>query len=239
MLNASDEPKSLTAEIDWTSGLSLNSTPERRRYQRIHLLQPVPGVAADRQVMLVDLSLCGVRVAHQEPIGRVGSECPVSFEWQGERADLQCVIARTSVQRIRKAGYATTIYHSGLRIDEYTPEVGAVLRDIVRVHVDRALDEQRANAMGIPPQAARSAQIGGSGDFIRHELEDGRWRQVPTSNPGQPPEGFTIDASSSEVEVAMLREAYERSASMRETIRKMAELSVSNPDGLPARRYEP
>jgi len=216
-----------------------HKTPERRRFQRIHLLQPVRGVAANHPVVLVDLSLCGVHVEHQEPIGRAGSDCPMSFEWEGQRAELQCVIVRTSVQRIRKAGYATTLYHSGLRMTDYTPATGTVLRDVIRVHVERALDEQRANALGIPPVLARSIQTGSATEFIRHEFVAGKWRQTPTSDPAQPSEGFTIDAACSAVEVAMLREAYERCAHMRGTIKRMAELSVSNPDGIPARRYEP
>lgn len=216
-----------------------HSIPERRRFQRIHLLEPLRAVAADHPVVLVDLSLCGVRIQHQEAIGRVGSDCGITFDWHGEKADLECVIARTTVQRVHKAGLAKTLYQSGLKITNYTPDTGAVLRDIVRTHVTRAMDEQRANARGIPPLAPHSVQTGGKTEFLRHELLKGKWHQTPTSDPMQPPEGFTIDADCSAVEVAMLRESYERCSHMRETIKKMAELSITNPDGIPARRYEP
>jgi hypothetical protein len=114
------------------------------------------------------------------------------------------------------------------------------LRALVEAHVERALDEQKANAKGIPPIAAQSAQKGGAAIYARHEFVHGTWRKLVTSDPAQPESGFTVSSEEQREQVELLRSAYVTSdANMRTVIRKLAELSIANPDGIPTRRYTP
>ena len=45
---------------------------ERRRLQRVKLLEPLAGKVAGQRVFILDISRSGVRVAHQESLGAQG-----------------------------------------------------------------------------------------------------------------------------------------------------------------------
>lgn len=119
-------------------------TSERRRIQRLHILEPLPGKIRGRSVHVLDVSLRGVRVAHGDTLGAVGEECELSFEWEGQTVVLDCRLRRSAVQRIGTASYARTLYHSGLEIRSVRSL--EMLRQIIESHVTKALDEQKAKA---------------------------------------------------------------------------------------------
>ena len=119
-------------------------TTERRRVQRLHILEPLPGKIRGRSVYILDLSLRGVRVAHNEILGPVGEECELSFEWEGATVILECRIRRSAVQRVGKASYARTLYHSGLEIR--STRSNEVLRQLVESHVKKAIEDAKAKA---------------------------------------------------------------------------------------------
>ncbi|MGZ7040327.1 MAG: hypothetical protein ACXVH7_00920 [Thermoanaerobaculia bacterium] len=203
------------------------------------MLRPLAASVAGRRVYIIDLSVSGFSVVHQDSIGRIGEEPLLTFEWEGKKITVRCAIARTGVER---AGTATqpTLYQSGLDIADLADEGRNALRELVHNHVERALDEQKANAKGIPPLAVQYEQSGNATEFVRHELVAGKWRYFRTRDKEQPANGFTIAADHPENEVEMLREAYAKGdRSMREIIRQTAELSIKSPDGIPIRRYTP
>ena len=119
-------------------------TSERRRIQRLHILEPLPGTIRGRNVHVLDVSLRGVRVAHGDALGDVGEECELTFQWEGQTVVLDCRIRRSAVQRIGTASYARTLYHSGLEIR--SARSMKVLRGMIESHVERTLDEQKAKA---------------------------------------------------------------------------------------------
>lgn len=212
---------------------------ERRRVQRVRLLQPIRGMIGAQLVFLLDVSLRGLRVAHQDPIGAAGSSCSVRAEWQGRRIDLECSITRSQVHRRGDSQFAKTLYHSGLTIVSSRGSSAEVLRELIHEHIERALDEQKANARGIPAVAPQSHHPARPTVFVRHELIVGRWVQTMTSDAAQPLNGFTLPSEHTMQDVQMLRAAWERgSRSEREVIRRMAELAVSA-DGVPVRRFVP
>jgi hypothetical protein len=214
---------------------------ERRRVQRVHLPQPLRATVDGVKVFLVDVSVNGVRVMHQEDIGSVSSECVVRGEWDGHAMTLHCTIVRTAMHRPASRKGDRTLYHSGLAIDHATAASARTLRRLVEHHVELALDEQKANARGIPPLAAQSVKTGSPTTYVRHEYITGRWREVMTPISNQPDNGFTISATTTPAEVDMLRRAYETatSASDLAMIRRMAALSVSAAEVVQARRYTP
>jgi hypothetical protein len=214
---------------------------ERRRVQRVRLPQPLRATIDGVRAFLVDVSLRGLRVMHQEEIGRVDSKCVVRSEWDGRPMELHCSIVRTSLHRSADNAGNRATYHSGLTITRAVGVSSVTLRRLVEHHVERALDEQKANARGIPPLAAQSIQTGVASSFIRHEYRLGRWREVTTHSPEQPDKGFTIAAHTTPSEVEMLRRAYERAKTANDlaVIRRLAEMSVSGAEIVQARRYTP
>lgn len=216
------------------------TSQERRSVQRIRLSQALRGSIGTMRVFAIDLSLRGLRVAHQEPIGRPGAVCTVTLEWEGRRMLLKCVIRHTRVERPSTASSPKALHHSGLEIEEASDTARETLRSLIEQQIERALDEQRANARGLPAIAANSFQTGKGDRFVRHELADGKWRATATIEPRQPSTGFTVSAELEPDEVRMLREAYEMGdAAARALIRQMAGLSISKSEGIPTRRYEP
>jgi hypothetical protein len=212
---------------------------EHRRFMRVNLLQPVVGVAGEESIYILDASLQGVRVSHRS-LFTPRADCNIGFEWDGAPIELVGTVRWTKLQRLGSAAYAKTIYQSGLEIATIGPEAQMALRSLIEVHVERALDEQKANAKGIPPIAAQSVQMGESALYARHEFVRGTWRKLMTSDPAQPVSGFTLSTEESRDQVELLRSAYVTAdANMRTVIRKLAELSIANPDGIPTRRYTP
>jgi hypothetical protein len=193
------------------------------------------------RAFIVDLSLRGVRVAHQDPIGNVGEPCSVRAEWDAIPFELKCRVVRTQVHRAADAKSPRTLYHSGLEIEAVSASSGTTLRALVEHHIALAIEEQKANARGIPAVAAQSFQTGNSRQFVRHELVLGRWREVVTTDASQPPNGFTVAINHTPQEVQMLRSAFEQAGvpGNRELIRKFAQLSITAGEGIPTRKYMP
>ncbi len=205
-----------------------------RRVGRVRLLQPVPAVADGERAYIVDASLRGVRLSHTNLFSQE-TQCGVTFEWNGNPIEFVGKIRWTKAQRIPSN---RNIYYSGFEIEAIRHESASALRGLIESCVERAIDEQKANAKGIPPVAASLMQSGTSILYGRHELVDGVWRKIMTSDARQPLSGFTVSANESRHQVELLKKAYEAAdPAMRETIRKLAEISVS--ETVPARRYIP
>src|ERR1700720_4433536 len=123
----------------------------RRRFERVRLLKPIQGRIGAKRVFIVDVSVNGFRVAHQDAIGCIGEQPLLMFEWEGQNIAARCTITRTEVQLVGRAGNAKSLYHSGLEIAHAGNGARSTLRDLVHGYVVRALDEQKANARGVPP----------------------------------------------------------------------------------------
>lgn len=214
---------------------------ERRRVQRVRLPEPLRGSIGGVRVFVMDLSLRGVRVAHQENIGDIGDPCVVRCEVDGRTMELQCSVVRTQVHRAGETKSARTLYHSGLEIQQVSALSAMLLRSIIEHHIAMAMDEQKANARGIPAVAAQSFQTGNSKHFVRHEYILGRWREIATTDATQPENGFTVAANHTPTEVEMLRNAFERGgiSGSRDLIKRLAQLSITAGEGIPTRRYMP
>jgi len=192
------------------------------------------------RVFLVDASVEGIRIAHQGALPPAGQRCHLSLEWEGHPIELDCEVIHNSLFRLAKNAGEKSVYHAGLRIANAIGESRAVLRQLVADCVARALDEQKANARGLPAKAAQSFQTGKGNDFIRCELVDGAWRRTSTNRPDQPANGFTISAEEEREQVEMLCETFEiADAAGRKLIQTMAEMSISKSEGVPTRRYNP
>jgi len=214
---------------------------ERRRMQRVRLIKPLRGVLGEIRIFVVDLSLQGLRIAHQDHIGKVGQNVLVKFEHDGRTVSVRCEIRHTSLFRPAEGATGRATYHSGLSVTSANETAAETMREIVATHVLRALDEQKANARGLPAVSPQSFQTGKTTKYVRHEFILATWRTTTTEDPKQPERGFTVSSEHTPAEVEMLRSSFELATTRedRDFIRKMAEMSIGTKDGIPTRRFEP
>ncbi|MHB0969471.1 MAG: hypothetical protein ACYC7A_09335 [Thermoanaerobaculia bacterium] len=220
------------------SGMPL-SQRERRKFERITPYRRVVGTLQDHKVIVLEISVSDARIAHQ---ARFDTKKPaiLSFPWEADTIAFECQILRTDIARYsREPG--KTIYHSGV---EFTRPLGASdasLRELIHTHVTRALDEQKANARGIPPLTTTFLQTAAShAGYICCYYENNTWRRSPTSKPDQPRNGFTVSAEEREEDIEKLCKLYESSnPEEREMIRQTAAISVGSPEGFATRRFNP
>ena len=219
----------------------LSRSTKDAQYGRVTPVQRIRGTVGN-VVVVRARRLAGRRARRASgPLPPVGGTSVLTFDWEGRHFSAPCEVRRTKVEKqARIAVREVALSHRPLpdgrcRCNEQ------ILRDIVAGSVARALDEQKANANGIPAIAAQSFQTGKGDDFVRYELRGGAWTQTPTREPRQPHgEGFTISASETETKAAMLCRAYESGdADGRRLIRTFAALSISKTEGVPTRRYTP
>lgn len=192
------------------------------------------------RVFLLEVSLNGVLIAHQGNIPPEGGTCVVMFEWENIAVALECQIIRNTLQKMARNANEKSVYHAAMEIIRASETAMKTLRDMITEIVARALDEQKANARGIPAVAAQTFQTGKGSQFLRMELLNGAWRRTETTRPDQPMNGFTISAEEPPDHIAMLCETYASGTNeSRRLIKLMAELSISKAEGIPTRRYSP
>lgn len=216
------------------------SEVDRRQYGRVTPVERIRGSIGGVAVFVVDLSLSGLRVAHQDALPAVGASCVVTLQWQGRRATMRCEVRRTVTAKAARTLLDKTLYHTGLIIVAKDEIADATLREIIEAAVTRALDEQKANANGIPAIAAQSFQTGKGDELLRCELTPRGWKKTKTTDRAQPIHGFTVSADEDPLKVEMLCRAYESGdLEGRKLIRTFASLSISRSEGVPTRRYAP
>lgn len=211
---------------------------ERRRYEHLTLPRPLPARYGSEKVFVLDLSINGSRVAHQREKLETPSE-RIRFEWQGFELAFDAEVLRTSSEPM-KIG-TSLVWESGLLFLDSVGDSENNIRELIADQIMRVLDERKANARGIPPIAATYVKTGSkTGGYVTWRLVGGTWRSVISQSPDQPLDGFTVSANESSDQVQMLCSTYQNSdLEGRKMIRKMAELSVSTPDGVATRKFEP
>lgn len=200
---------------------------QERRIARVSLPKPIAATACGKSVQIVDASVRGVRLWHSTLFSEEKG-CPVAFDWEGRQIEFTALLRWTKLQR------GKNLYQSGFEIEQIDPLSTRVLRTLIESCVRRALDEQKANARGIPPPARFPAHR--TSLYARHELMHGVWRKSTTDDPRQPDSGFTVPANESPHQVDLLRAAYAAAdIEMRDMIRRLAELSIVYPETSPGR----
>ena len=206
----------------------------------MRLVRPVVARVGTARVFLLEVSLSGVLVAHQGNIPPEGASGVLMFEWDAIAVALECQVVRNTLQKMARNANEKSVYHAAMEIIRASDNAMKTLRDMISEVVARALDEQKANARGIPAVAAQTFQTGKGSQFLRLELLNGAWRRTETTRPDQPMNGFTISAEEPPEHVALLCDTYASASNEnRKLIKLMAELSISKAEGIPTRRYSP
>lgn len=185
---------------------------ERRQAERSKLPDPLPvriGLTTGR---VIDLSMIGARVEHEEKL-TVGST--VDLELRGVR--FKGRVARSEISG-RKGG--TLVYQSGIHFPELDAEASGVIAAILMPPVEQAQSQPAAAAAPPPPPPAAPASSAGGGSmffqvddeetmpYIMLRYRDNRWSKHYTATPQQPDEGLTISRDQAQ-EIDMLQRTYE------------------------------
>jgi PilZ domain-containing protein len=223
-----------------TSGPPQSERPEdRRRFHRIHLDTPLPAYLRDIPVNVIDLSLAGARIVSDARFSP-GTEHELTFDWNEHSARISCSVVRCTLYSFAKAPGEKSLYQSGLRFTETTEESDRTLRELIGSYVIRALEEQKANARGLPPLGQYAYVVGKGDRYRRCELVDGKWRRTDTTKPDQPQDGFTISADISPYYIDLLCQTYQLTDEEgKKLTQTLAQLSISKAEGVPTRRYLP
>jgi hypothetical protein len=223
-----------------TSGPPQSERPEdRRRFHRIHLDTPLPAYLRDVSVNVIDLSLAGARIVSDARFSP-GTEHELTFDWNEHSARISCSVVRCTLFSFAKAPGEKSLYQSGLRFTETTEASDRTLRELIGSYVIRALEEQKANARGLPPLGQYAYVVGKGDRYRRCELVDGKWRRTDTTKPDQPRDGFTISADISPYYIDLLCQTYQLTDEEgKKLTQTLAQLSISKAEGVPTRRYLP
>lgn len=213
---------------------------ERRRFQRLDLPAPIPGLFDGTAVRIADIGLVGVLIEHEGPleVDRTGT---LSLSWEGHELSFECRV----VHHTAPPGAPT--FHSGLEIVAAHGNSDALLRMLIAASVARIVAAQEANAFGAREMnwldndrtltavgSARKASLSG---FITWRFVDGAWKKAASLLPDQPKDGFTVPAWEEEEQIAHLCRSYEEANEEgRQFLRILAELSISEARGIPPRR---
>lgn len=212
---------------------------ERRRYGRIRLETPLPAEFAGTRARVLQISVAGLLIAHEGKIATATTH-ELTIDWEGTTLAFTCRVVRSTLWRLAKSSGEKSIYHSGLRITDASGDASLRLRELLAERIIRALEEQKANARGIPPLAAYMYQPGKGELYRRCEFIDGVWRKSETIRPDQPANGFTVSAEVEPAHVDILCRTWETTTTEgRRLTQLLAELSIDKTEGVPVRRYVP
>ena len=188
---------------------------------------------------MYELSVTGFLVAHEARYAP-GEVDHLVVDWHGDRLELVCRLVRSTIWRLAKSMGEKSIYRSGLQIIDSIGDAYEKLREMIADRVIRAIEEQKANAAGIPPLMPYMYQPGKGDLYRRCELVGGEWRKTETDRAEQPEGGFTVSAEVDPEHVDLLCRTWEATTDEgRRLTQLLAALSISKSEGIPTRRYIP
>ncbi len=176
-------------------------TEERRGAVRSRISKDVPADVSGVAVRLVDLSLIGARIEHEERFPLVGPR--LSIRWQGTTASVALRVARSEIVGQRAS---SLVYRSGVQFIDIDSAAQGVIASILRDEASAAPPAARPPAaVAAPARQAPSLddtwvrqvrmlrdELDDHLHYAQFRLTEGGWRKEYVATPEQPPDGFTI-----------------------------------------------
>lgn len=205
-----------------------------RRVERIQLGIPILARVNATDVVMLDFSLRGCRLESHVPF-KVATNVVVFFDWGDEHVELKGQVIRCKLD----SASGGKVFNTGILFGNETADAPK-LRSIVTRQLERALEEQKANARGELAEilehmpiftiggtlAASQKQISEAYEgknallpwtriarergYLKFALEGNLWRRVRTSESAQPDEGFTVWAYEDTDDLDKLKRVYEK-----------------------------
>jgi hypothetical protein len=190
---------------------------ERRRYQRLALVEPLDGWFGDYAIRLIDVSATGALIECDEPIPS-DARALLRFFWRGIEVEIVAETARADEQR------------SGLHFVEENADLWALIADsateLLHALEANARGDRAANIVG--DQTLTSAMHAHASGYVTWSLGADGWSSRAAEQPQQPEDGFTISAGEPAEQVEMLQRTYELGDDdAKRMTRMLAELSVA------------
>jgi hypothetical protein len=91
------------------------TTKERRRFSRVRPPQPLPASIGVTRVYVLDGSIGGVALLHENVLPPLGEICRLEVATSIGPMTLDCEVVRT-VQKASHNGLTKPLFHSGLRV---------------------------------------------------------------------------------------------------------------------------
>jgi hypothetical protein len=192
---------------------------ERREFQRLHLTKPIDGWFGDFSVLIVEVSVSGAKIVHDEDIPK-GARGLLRFTWRGTDVEILTQITRSDGAR------------SGVHFLDHS----ASLRELITSSANEVLLAQQANAegdrarnvVGEETLTAASAGVRAASGFLQYRLTPNGWKCHRALLPDQPEDGFTVSANESQEQIDLLCNTYESGdAEAKRMTRMIAEVSVT------------
>jgi hypothetical protein len=205
----------------------------------VHLDPPLRASVDAVPAFVTEASVSGALIAHETRFPAHQTH-QLWFDWNEHTIRFEVEVVRTTVVRLARKPGEKSLYSTAVRLLDGDAASEKLLKELIAEYVVRAINEQLANARGIPPLAAYSYQTGKGNRFRRCELVNGVWRKSETSDPTQPVAGFTISAEVDPRDVDLLCETWQRVDDKGKALTQLlAQLSISKAEGIPTRRYVP
>lgn len=196
-----------------------NPASFQRQSPRVILRRPLEGRFDGDNVLVVELGLGGAKFEHPQrvDIGRQGKFLCGDFAASARARHAILLPARSGV-----------VYHIGISFDALMAEQKELLMKLLIGEAQEQVAEWEANLSGTlgwqPPPSRRSAVALG---FVSLHLNNQGWRRNATSDPNQPLDGVTVPGDTSEDEIAILCETFEKGDHpTRELLRRMATVTI-------------
>lgn len=183
-------------------------TNDRRVFQRLNLPEPLPATFSGTPAEILEIGLGGVLLAHRDT-SQLGTRATLTFAGRQEPIEIDAEIVRRSQAPFLGRNEEVVTYHSGLRVEKVRPSL-EIFRAFLVDQITNALLVQTPQALQIHmPVKEGPVPHSSSWDFlVAHRLIMGTWESSRTKVVGQPPDGFTLMETSSDV-VPVLRAVYE------------------------------
>jgi hypothetical protein len=191
---------------------------ERRSFDRLNLTKPIDGKFGDMSVMVVEVSVGGAKIVHDEPLKK-GAAAKLCFDWRGQKIVVASEVIRTDGAR------------SGLHFLEHNE----AMVKLVNEWANEVLNAQQANADGDragnfvadDTMTAVSAGARAFTGYLQYHLTANGWKCHRALLPDQPEDGFTVSANESQEQIDLLCRTYEGGdADAKKMTRMIAGLSI-------------
>ena len=208
---------------------------ERREFQRLKLVEALPGRFGEAEVSIIEVGILGARIQHDADLGDGKGE--LRFRSNGDEIVMRCDVVRTiEADQLRNPGAR---WASGLRFLAAVGESGDELRSMLARLLNQAIEDRNdssATRIRLRSVDGDKTVRGVDAQFVSFRFEHGTWRRRPVFLPEQPSLGFTVARGEDAEEMGRLCAVYEASDEEgRRLIRMFAELSVTDVLQIPPR----
>jgi hypothetical protein len=208
--------------------MTIDSSPDRRDYQRLLLDEPVDGLLGVRQVRVADLTVSSAGLIYAGPEIDQGVCSHLAMTWLGDTIEVACQVRRTTPLKGALAGW----FSSGVVFQRSTPETIARVRNLMLLTATEQLGRRRIELAADTGFAVDSGTTALRAPYIAMRLVDDVWDRRRTFSARQPRDGFTVLAGIREMELQRLCATFRMAdVPSRQLMRVLAELAIAEAVG--------